>query len=359
MAPELTKAAGRVRRLFRQRQTGHLLLSTLHTNDATATITRLFDLGIQPFLIASSLIGIIAQRLVRQICPACQVPRPPSAEAIEKAGGASRLPPGAKWVAGEGCDQCDGTGLKGRIAIHEVLAADDEIRDLIAGRAAEHLIKKAARQAGMRTLLEDEIDKAARGLTTLEEVLRVVSHSETIELDADAEPMVSTASVGPIEPTPSTPAATGGRVLVVEDSATVVSVVRSFLELEGFEVMVAENGLLGLEMALRDPPDVIVSDVNMPGMGAWTWSRRSEPASGRRRLASSCSRWSRRSRSAPAMYPSHHHLQPLSERDGPGSALPFRGAVAPQHVRQRVVAFVAGELVDVAARPRHRQFAFP
>lgn len=248
-------------------QTGHLLLSTLHTNDATATITRLFDLGIQPFLIASSLIGIIAQRLVRQICPACQVPRQPSAEAIEKAGGASRLPPGAKWVAGQGCDQCNRSGLKGRLAIHEVLAADDEMRDLIAGRAAEHLIKKAARQAGMRTLLEDGIDKAARGLTTLEEVLRVVSHGETSDLDAAAQPTVVTASVGQSEPTPRTPTTAGGRVLVVEDSATVVAVVRYFLELEGFEVMVAENGLLGLETALRDRPDVIVSDVNMPGMG--------------------------------------------------------------------------------------------
>ena len=76
-------------------QTGHLLLSTLHTNDATATITRLFELGIQPFLIASSLIGIVAQRLVRRTCPACQVPQQPSAETIEKAGGAARLPPGA------------------------------------------------------------------------------------------------------------------------------------------------------------------------------------------------------------------------------------------------------------------------
>jgi type II secretory ATPase GspE/PulE/Tfp pilus assembly ATPase PilB-like protein/ActR/RegA family two-component response regulator len=245
-------------------QTGHLLLSTLHTNDATATITRLFDLGIQPFLIASSLVGIIAQRLVRRVCPACQVPHPPSEEAIEKAGGAARLPANAKWVAGRGCDQCDHSGLKGRLAIHEVLAADDEMRDLIATRAAEHLIKKAARQAGMRTLLEDGIDKAARGLTTLEEVLRVVAHSETGELDASAETSAVAPSVGLSEAVSTT---AGGRVLVVEDSATIVSVVRYFLELEGFEVTVAENGLLGLEIALRERPDVIVSDVNMPGMG--------------------------------------------------------------------------------------------
>ncbi len=85
-------------------QTGHLLLSTLHTNDATATITRLFDLGIQPFLIASSLIGIVAQRLVRTPCPACRMPQPPDADTIEKIGGPSRLPPDGQWVAGRGCD---------------------------------------------------------------------------------------------------------------------------------------------------------------------------------------------------------------------------------------------------------------
>jgi type IV pilus assembly protein PilB len=155
-------------------QTGHLLFSTLHTNDAATTITRLVDLGIQPFLIASSLIGIIAQRLVRRVCPACQVPRQPGAEAIKKAGGVSRLPSDARFVAGRGCDQCGQSGQKGRIAIHEVLAVNKEVRELVLSRAADHLIRKAARRSGMRTLLEDGIDKAAQGLTTLDEVLRVV-----------------------------------------------------------------------------------------------------------------------------------------------------------------------------------------
>ena len=177
-------------------QTGHLLLSTLHTNDATATVTRLFDLGIQPFLIASSLIGIVAQRLVRRNCPACQVPRPPGAEAIEKAGGMARLPAGAKWTAGVGCDQCDKSGMKGRIALHEVLASSDEVRGLISARATEQLIKKAAVRAGMRTLLDDGIDKAARGLTTLEEVLRVVSPNDAahpvVSAPPDVVPVVAT-----------------------------------------------------------------------------------------------------------------------------------------------------------------------
>jgi type IV pilus assembly protein PilB len=272
-------------------QTGHLLLSTLHTNDATATITRLYDLGIQPFLIASSLLGIIAQRLVRRPCPACAMPQQPSADTIEKLGGASRLPPDGQWVAGRGCDSCDQTGLKGRIAIHEVLAVTDDVRDLISSRGAEHLMRKVARRGGMRTLLEDGIDKAARGLTTLDEVLRVVSRDATDTVgdqpaDAAAEaPIVPVAVAAPDRTAVTAPpaaaptaapagdaaapdaAAVRGKVLVVEDSPTIMSVIKYFLELEGFDVFVAENGLLGLEMALRERPDVIVSDVNMPGMG--------------------------------------------------------------------------------------------
>jgi len=262
-------------------QTGHLLLSTLHTNDATATITRLFDLGIQPFLIASSLVGIVAQRLVRTPCSSCRVLQQPDADTIEKIGGASRLPSDGQWTAGRGCDQCGQSGYKGRVAIHEVLAVNDEVRELISGRAAEHAIRKAAQQGGMRLLLDDGIDKSARGLTTLTEVLRVVSHGDPsgrVAVDPprapdnlpvpDLSPAPQTAAAAePGDPGEPPRAAARGRVLVVEDSATVLSVVKYFLELEGFDVLVAENGLLGLEIALRECPDVIVSDVMMPGMG--------------------------------------------------------------------------------------------
>jgi type II secretory ATPase GspE/PulE/Tfp pilus assembly ATPase PilB-like protein/ActR/RegA family two-component response regulator len=248
-------------------QTGHLLLSTLHTNDATSTITRLFDLGVQPFLVASSLLGIVAQRLVRRPCPACSASQPPSADTIEKIGGAARLPPDGQWMAGSGCEQCAQSGFKGRIAIHEVLAINEEIRDLISNRAAEHVIKKAAKRAGMRTLLEDGIEKAAQGLTTLDEVLRVVSRGDATDRPADT-PLPAAAGATPSGDAIDADGATiRRRVLVVEDSATIVSVVKYFLELDGFDVLVAENGLLGLEVALRERPDVIISDVNMPGMG--------------------------------------------------------------------------------------------
>jgi type IV pilus assembly protein PilB len=250
-------------------QTGHLILSTLHTNDAPATITRLFDLDIQPFLIAASLIGIVAQRLIRAPCPACTAPAPPTAETIEKAGGLSRMPPGARWVAGRGCPQCEQTGVKGRIAIHELLVVTDEVRELISGRATEQTIKKAAQRAGMRTLLEDGVEKASLGLTTLDEVIRVASPGDSrgpiVVPDRVGTPAAGPGRAG--ERISPEPAAAAGRVLVVEDSPTILSVVKYFLELEGFEVLSAQDGLEGLETALRERPDVIVSDVMMPGMG--------------------------------------------------------------------------------------------
>jgi type IV pilus assembly protein PilB len=249
-------------------QTGHLLLSTLHTNDAPATITRLFDLGVQPFLVASSLLGVVAQRLVRRVCPACTTPQALTGDTVEKAGGASRLPADGQWVAGAGCAECGGSGMKGRIAIHEVLVIDDEMRDLISNRAPEHALRKAARAGGMQTLLEDGIAKAARGLTTLDEVLRAVSADGKGPAVASLAPVMQGEAVAaaPADQSPAPPLRTP-RVLVVEDSTTVVAVVKYFLELEGFEVMVAENGQIGLEMALRERPDVIVTDVNMPAMG--------------------------------------------------------------------------------------------
>ncbi len=245
-------------------QTGHLLLSTLHTNDAPGTITRLFDLGIPPFLVASSLVGVLAQRLVRRSCAECSTLRPPSDEALETLGGRVSLPADARFVAGTGCDGCGQSGFRGRIAVHELLQVNAEVRELIAAGAAEHAIRRAARAAGMRSLIEDGVEKAARGLTTLEELLRVVP------LDA-ADDIGSASGLGrPEIPIPTEtrdePVADRRRVLVVEDNATIVTVVRYFLELEGFDVVVAENGRIGLETALRSAPDVIVSDVKMPTM---------------------------------------------------------------------------------------------
>src|SRR5437867_3590111 len=159
-------------------QTGHLLLSTLHTNDAPSSITRLVDLGVEPFMVASSVIGILAQRLVRRVCASCGQERPPAPHTLERFEGSVRLPGNATWKAGAGCAECGQSGYRGRLAVHELLLVTDEIRELISRRAADHQVREAANRAGMRSLMEDGVDKAARGLTTLEEVLRVAPPDE-------------------------------------------------------------------------------------------------------------------------------------------------------------------------------------
>lgn len=151
--------------------TGHLVLSTLHTNDAASAILRLLDMGLEPFLIASSVLGVVAQRLVRCICPACK-----TAYALEDDSACLFLnqPPkqALSLYRGTGCEQCNGTGYLGRMAIHEVMPINPAIRELIGRRTAVDAIAAAAVQAGMVTLRDDGIQKALCGQTTIEEVLQ-------------------------------------------------------------------------------------------------------------------------------------------------------------------------------------------
>lgn len=150
--------------------TGHLVLSTIHTNDAVSTITRLTDMGIEPYLIASSLIGVVSQRLVRRICPECKGSHEPSEQEqifLSKQGAlVDRL------YRGKGCGACGMTGYRGRLAVHEVLYIDDELRLLIAGGASQGEIKEAAKRKGMIPLAEDGLYKVKEGLTTLQEIIR-------------------------------------------------------------------------------------------------------------------------------------------------------------------------------------------
>jgi len=154
--------------------TGHLVLSTLHTNDAPGAITRLTEMGVEPFLTASATIGVIAQRLVRKICPHCRVSYEPSPTLLK---GLGLKPPdkAIKFYRGEGCHHCKKTGYKGRIGIHEVMVMNDELRELVLTRASGDVLRKAAIRNGMRTLRQDGLIKAARGITTVEEVVRVTN----------------------------------------------------------------------------------------------------------------------------------------------------------------------------------------
>jgi general secretion pathway protein E/type IV pilus assembly protein PilB len=151
--------------------TGHLVFSTLHTNDAPGAVTRLIDMGIKPFLIASSLRAVMAQRLVRRICKNCAVPYEPNEEELQIMGLDSEFVKNSKLLKGRGCAECKGKGYKGRMGIYEIFIVTTELQSLIYQKVPSSVIREAARKSGMRTLREDGIRKAAAGMTTLEEVL--------------------------------------------------------------------------------------------------------------------------------------------------------------------------------------------
>jgi type II secretory ATPase GspE/PulE/Tfp pilus assembly ATPase PilB-like protein len=153
--------------------TGHLVLSTLHTNDAPGAIARLLDMGIEPFLISSSVIGVLAQRLLRLICPKCKTAYSPPADAMRRLGmqvDGQKI----KFYRGQGCDYCKNTGYKGRVGVYEMMVMNEPIRELALARASSHRVKEVAVQTGMKTLKDDATEKVLLGMTTLEESLRVI-----------------------------------------------------------------------------------------------------------------------------------------------------------------------------------------
>lgn len=158
--------------------TGHLVFSTIHTNDAASIPTRLIDMGIEPFLVASSLIGATAQRLVRRICKECKVPYDPPKSVLEHVGLDISKIEGLSFYKGETCDKCNHTGYRGRLAAQEFLSISPEVQKLILNHASARDLREKAREEGMKTLLDDALAKAAEGVTTIEEVLRVVSTVE-------------------------------------------------------------------------------------------------------------------------------------------------------------------------------------
>jgi len=153
--------------------TGHMILSTLHTNSAASAVTRLLDMGVEPFLITSTLNAVLAQRLVRRLCPECRVEQAPTAGALARFTDIAR--PGDRYWAPGGCSVCEGSGFKGRVALTELLTVDADVSRLVLERASAGEIEQAALGAGMRSLLHDGYAKAVAGATTLDEVLRVAA----------------------------------------------------------------------------------------------------------------------------------------------------------------------------------------
>lgn len=152
--------------------TGHLVFSTLHTNDAVGAIARLLDMGVEPYLLSSSLVAILGQRLVRCICPACKERVRPE-EDLLKMVGMDEKSKGLLFYQGKGCDRCYGTGYRDRIGIFEILPVSSFLASLIAKGTDSQTLKNRAKEAGMTTMMEDGLQKAAEGVTTLEEVVRV------------------------------------------------------------------------------------------------------------------------------------------------------------------------------------------
>ena len=170
--------------------TGHLVLSTLHTNDAVSAFTRLVDMGVEPFLVATSVRAVQAQRLVRRLCPYCSQPAdvlPAVARLVE-----GLAPQGeAQWRSAVGCARCQGTGYRGRLGIYELVDVTPELQELILGRATAERMRALATAQGGRTLREDGLLKARAGMTTVEEVVRVTGGMETDAAGADRMGMES------------------------------------------------------------------------------------------------------------------------------------------------------------------------
>jgi len=153
--------------------TGHLVFSTLHTNDAPSAITRLVDMGVAAYLVSSSIVAIMAQRLVRVVCQKCKQPYTPSESALRAAGITPEMAANATFCKGRGCGSCGGSGYRGRLALFELMLMSSKIRELAFNCAPTSAVRQAAISEGMKTLYEDGMIKACRGITTMEEVMRV------------------------------------------------------------------------------------------------------------------------------------------------------------------------------------------
>jgi type IV pilus assembly protein PilB len=158
--------------------TGHLVFSTLHTNDAPSAITRLIDMGVPAYLVASSVVAVMAQRLVRVVCQKCKTPYTPSEATLEAAGVSAEQAAKANFVKGRGCGHCQGSGYRGRLGIFELMLMTSRLRELTFNQAPTEEVRKTAIAEGMKTLYQDGIEKALKGITTIEEVLRTAKRSE-------------------------------------------------------------------------------------------------------------------------------------------------------------------------------------
>jgi type IV pilus assembly protein PilB len=224
--------------------TGHLVLSSLHTTDAATAVTRLMNLGLEPFKIAESLTAVLAQRLVRCLCPNCRRTHDEvEARRLGQAHNMQSIPASA----GPGCEHCKRTGYIGRAPIAELLTPSDELRATIGRGATAQEIRAAMHAAGMPSMRQQALALVADGVTSLEEIDRVLAADEK----------------------EAAPARTGRRVLVCDDEPITRMLVKLLLEREQYVVLEASTGREGVDIARREHPDLMLIDLNMPGMDGY------------------------------------------------------------------------------------------
>lgn len=224
--------------------TGHLVLSSLHTADAASAVTRLLNLGLEPFKITESLRAIVAQRLVRKLCPDCQR----SHNDLEaKRLGQEHGIPSVPASAGQGCDRCKHTGYTERIPVAEVLVPDDAMRDAIGRGATATEIRAAMHAAGGASMRERALDLVSRGVTSIAEVDRVLAIEQTAGVTKTGK----------------------RRVLITDDDRITRMLVRLLLERDGYDVLEGENGAHAVAIAHREHPDLLIIDLMMPEMDGY------------------------------------------------------------------------------------------
>ena len=274
--------------------TGHLVLSTLHTNDAANAVTRLVDIGVESYKIAASLRGVVAQRLMRRLCATCKevwMEAPP--ERLRR-----WIPSGTPLYRAAGCPDCAMTGYRGRFSILEILTMTPELERLIAAGEAANRIAEAAQRGGMKSLWDSGLAHVARGESTLDELTRVVDIPDEPEAPAPPSPKVRRspapgtvgASLDHAPPAAAAPVSThfdlleehapparrsgahgqpASKVLLVDDEDSLRKVMRDLLERDGYVVTEARDGVQALDQVDRVGPDIIVLDLNLPGLDGY------------------------------------------------------------------------------------------
>lgn len=242
---------------FRASLTGHLVFATLHTNSAVSAVTRLLDIGLESRIISSSIALIIAQRLVRVICPSCKEPYVPEKGLVDKFNIYLEKYKIPVYYRGKGCEECRYIGYRGRMGLFEIFKNNERLRALISERANEDEIFKEAKMSGLRSLAEAGIERVALGVTTLEEVARITDVVEERELNKTKDNLSKL------------------RVLVVDDDMLIRKmVIEAFdKEKDRFEFVEAENGQQALRLIHNAKPDLLISDLVMPEMDGFELTR--------------------------------------------------------------------------------------